>query len=555
MKNPYDVERSWPAYFLEHREITLGEQGTHKCGDLPVWVVRHPAGTVGDVVIIETSDCLVVYDTGLNRDAGKHVAAEIKKISAKPVKVIFYSHHHPDHINGTDMIVDPADVAAGKVDIYAWENFLQEKESESGEFLQRGAAGFGYYSGAFLDPEDMHHHGIGLAPENNIPGYIPPTKLLTEDTKLTIGGLEIIAFYSGGEAISEFCLHIPSFDLVAISDEFMTGIPNTHSIRGSKPRIPDNYIEALKKTLVIEPEWLVGCHFKPIQGKEVIKGHLEKYIDMTKYLWDQSVRLINTGYTPVELQHALQEFPEELWDPPFTVPMYGCSTTATPEYFTGWVSWFNGDSTDLFPSLPAVKAKRFAEVMGGVDKVLDAAKADHKAGRHQLAAELAQIALRADPENEDARLVKAAALRALGYQELNPICRSWYLTGAKELEGDIDPDKVLAYFGKLLKGALPVATIVKRWRYQLDPDKAKGVRLVVGIHAVESGEEITVRVRHRVLHTEDGLAPDAAVVVELTQAQAEGEGTPKLISGDIAAWDKLQSLLDTEWTGWYMQMR
>jgi hypothetical protein len=63
-------------------------------------------------------------------------------------------------------------------------------------------------------------------------------------------------FYTGGEAISEFGLHIPEFDMIAIADEFFTGIPNMHSIRGSKPRIPDNYISALNKVLELEPEWL-----------------------------------------------------------------------------------------------------------------------------------------------------------------------------------------------------------------------------------------------------------------------------------------------------------
>lgn len=193
--------------------------------------------------------------------------------------------------------------------------------------------------------------------------------------------------------------------------------------------------------------------------------------------------------------------------------------------------------------------------MGGVDKVLDAAKADHAAGEHQLAAELAQIALRADPDNEDARLVKAAALRALGYQQINPIARSWYLTGALELEGTVDPAQILAAFGQLLSADMPVADTVRRWRYQLDAAKAKGVNLAVGIRAADSGEEITVRIRNRVLHVEDGLASDAAVIVEVTPAQVTGKEDPAVISGDLAAWARLQDLLDTEWTPFHMHMR
>lgn len=70
--------------------------------------------------------------------------------------------------------------------------------------------------------------------------------------------------------------------------------------------------------------------------------------------------------------------------------MYGTPITTVPGFFTGWVSWFTGDATDLFPSAYATKATRFAKLMGGVDAVLAAAKADHETGDHQLAAELAR---------------------------------------------------------------------------------------------------------------------------------------------------------------------
>jgi alkyl sulfatase BDS1-like metallo-beta-lactamase superfamily hydrolase len=151
--------------------------------------------------------------------------------------------------------------------------------------------------------------------------------------------------------------------------------------------------------------------------------------------------------------------------------------------------------------------------------------------------------------------VKAAALRARGYQELNPIARSWYLTGALELEGAVDPAQVLAAFGQLFSVNLPVADTVRRWRYQLDADKAKGVNLAVGIRAADSGEVITVRIRNRVLHVEDGLASDAAVIVEVTPAQVTGKEDPTVVSGDVAAWARLQGLLDTEWTPFHMHMR
>jgi alkyl sulfatase BDS1-like metallo-beta-lactamase superfamily hydrolase len=554
--NPYDVERSWPEYFLEHRRLTVEMQGTYKCGDLPVWTVHCPLGFLGNATIIEGDDGLIVYDTGVNAEAGAHIAAEIGKISDKPIRAIFYSHHHGDHYNGTSAIVDAADVAAGDVAIYAWENFEAERSNEFGEIAARQAMGVAYYGGAFLPPEDMHHHGIGTLPAGGTAGFVAPTHLLSEDTVLEISGVTLNIFYTGGEAISEFGIHIPQYDMVIIADEFFTGIPNMHTIRGSKPRLPENYLTALDRVLAIGPEWLLGSHIMPIQGKEYIEETVARYRDATQYLWDQSIRLINKGYTPVELQHALKDLPDHLVEPPYSVPMYGTPITTVPEFFTGWVSWFNGDSTDLFPSEPKSKAERFVALMGGADAVLAAAKMAHAAGDHQFAAELAQLVVRAQPENEDAKLVKAAALRALGYQQLNPITRSWYLTGALELEGSVDPDQILVAMTSMLAPEGTTRDIVEGWRYVLDAERAGETRVTVGIRATDSGEEFTVRLRNGILVVDDGIAADADAAIEVTSAQLAGSGdAATTIAGDASAFSRLIGFLDRDMAGFSMHQR
>ena len=558
MSNPYDVERSWPDYFLEHRRRTVEMQGTYKCGELPVWTVHCPLGYLGNATVIEGDDGLILYDTGVNAEAGAHIASEIRKISDKPIKAIFYSHHHADHYNGASAIVDEADVASGDIAIYAWDNFEAERANEFGEIVARQALGVAYYGGALLPAEDMHHHGIGTLPAGGTAGFVAPTDLLSRDTELKIAGIGLNVFYTGGEAISEFGIHIPAFDMVIIADEFFTGIPNMHTIRGSKPRLPENYLGALDRVLAIGPEWLLGSHIMPIQGKAYIAETVARYRDATQYLWDQSIRLINKGYTPIELQHALKDLPDHLVEPPYSVPMYGTPFTTVPEFYTGWVSWFNGDSTELFPSEPKSKAERFVALMGGSDTVLDEAKIAHAAGDHQFAAELAQLVVRSEPENEDGKLVKAAALRALGYQQLNPIARSWYLTGALELEGAINPALVLGAMTEMLAAEGSTRDTVAGWRYLLDAERAGQTRLTVGIRAADTGEEFTVRLRNSIIVVEDGIATDADATVEATPALLAGMADAPAavtLSGDTTALGDLMGLLDREMTGFYMHQR
>jgi alkyl sulfatase BDS1-like metallo-beta-lactamase superfamily hydrolase len=557
MTNPYDVERSWPDYFLEHRRLTVEQAGTYRCGGLPVWTVYCPLGYLGNSTIIEGDDGLIVYDTGVNAEAGAHIAEEIEKISDKPVKAIFYSHHHADHYNGTTAIVDPDDVASGKIAVYAWENFDTERANEFGEIGVRQALGVAYYGGAFLPSEDRHHHGIGLLPAGGTAGFIPPNELLDGDTSLSIAGVDIEVFYTGGEAISEFGIYIPAYDMVIIADEFFTGIPNLHTIRGSRPRLPDNYLRALDRVIDIEPEWLLGSHIMPMQGKERIRESVERYRDATQYLWDQSIRLINKGYTPIELQHALKDLPEHFIEPPYSVPMYGTPITTVPEFFTGWVSWFDGDATNLFETEPRAKAERLVKLMGGSDTVLSEAKAAHANGDHQFAAELAQLVVRAQPDLDDARLVKAASLRALGYQQLNPIVRSWYLTGALELEGKIDPNAILGAMLPMLATPGSARETINGWRYQLDASAAGETELIVGIRLADTGEEATAHLRNSVLIIEDGIADNADAVVELTAAElsALDATAVRTLSGDSGAFGELLAYLDTEIKGFYMHQR
>jgi alkyl sulfatase BDS1-like metallo-beta-lactamase superfamily hydrolase len=553
MPNPYDVERTWPPYFLEHRKLADERQGTYKAGPHPVWTVHVPDGWIGNSTIIEGDEGLIVYDTSVSIEAGEFIAAEIRKISDKPIVAIFYSHHHADHFGGTSALVSEEDVASGRVTIYAWDDFEAEVANEFGDILPRQAAGIAYYGGAVLPPEDLHHHGgIALRLSGGTSGYIPPTHVFSEDTELEIAGIRLRVFKTGGEAISEFGIHLPEFDMVIIADEFFYGLPNVHSIRGSKPREPENYMRALDRVRAIKPQWLLGSHIIPIEGRDEIYRLVTTFRDATQFLWDQSIRLINKGFTPTEMQHALKELPEHLVVPPYTTSTYGTPFTSVPEFFSGWVSWFDGDATNLLPTEPREHARRFVALMGGADRVLEEAKRSLADGDPQFAAELAQLVVSEDPGSRDARLVKAAALRARGYQELNPIARSWYLTGALELEGAFDPGAVVEQGLRSFAGALAASQVLHQWRFLVDPGVVGADGIVVAFEIVDSEERHVAELRNSVLLIDaDGTAEAQATIrlsIERLRALAASQSLDEAdieVTGDRAAADRLLAALDT----------
>ena len=72
MGNPYDVERSWPPYFLEHRKLfEEGMQGTYQCGDLPIYTVHAPLGHIGNAIFIVGDDGVLLYDTGIGESPAR----------------------------------------------------------------------------------------------------------------------------------------------------------------------------------------------------------------------------------------------------------------------------------------------------------------------------------------------------------------------------------------------------------------------------------------------------------------------------------------------------
>ena len=166
-------------------------------------------------------------------------------------------------------------------------------------------------------------------------GYIPPTDTFSEDAELTIAGVRIQVFYTGGEAISEFGLYLPDFDMVLIADEFFYALANVHSIRGSKPRLPENYMKALDTVREIKPEWLLGSHIMPIQGREDIQRYVTTSHDAIQYLWDQGIRYINKGYTPAELQQQFRELPPYL----DIAPLYPAHVRHALDHRAGAVYW------------------------------------------------------------------------------------------------------------------------------------------------------------------------------------------------------------------------
>ena len=144
---------------------------------------------------------------------------------------------------------------------------------------------------------------------------------------------------------------------------------------------------------------------------------------------------------------------------------------------------------------------------------LAAAREAAEAGDHHWAAELSRHLVRVDADDREARTIKAAALRQIGYTTSNSNWRrNWYLTAAHELDGTIDYSRKLNLAASDQTAAMPAPALLEGLRFRIDPAKAEGVEQSIGVNVADTGDTIGVTIRHGIVETTITIPSDAVLV-------------------------------------------
>lgn len=167
-------------------------------------------------------------------------------------------------------------------------------------------------------------------------------------------------------------------------------------------------------------------------GADEVKQVLTDYRDAVQFIHDKTVEGINQGLTPDELVEYVQ-LPERLANKDYLQPFYGHPDWGVRTVFNGYLGWFDGNATNLFPLSPRAEAARMAKLAGGENRLLQAAQDALDAGDNQWAAQLADHLLAINSDNSQVKQIKADALTGLAQNMVNATARNYYLTVAREL--------------------------------------------------------------------------------------------------------------------------
>ncbi len=134
---------------------------------------------------------------------------------------------------------------------------------------------------------------------------------------------------------------MPENEVLLIGDNAYAIIPNIYTLRGAVYRDPINYVNALDKMIPLDAEYLVGSHLKSVSGKETIKDILLSTRDATQYLYDQTIRGMNQGYTADELSRMIQ-LPEHLDNHPWITKTRNNVSAHVKQIYYGNLGWYEG---------------------------------------------------------------------------------------------------------------------------------------------------------------------------------------------------------------------
>lgn len=357
----------------------------------------------------------------------------------RPVVAVIYTNSHVDHFGGVLGVTSQADVDAGTVAVLAPEGFTAHAVQENvyaGPAMLRCAT---YMYGSLLarGPQDQVGCGLGQIPSSGEVAIIVPTiDIRATGQTHTIDGVEIeFQMAPGTEAPAEMHFYFPRFRALCMAENATHNLHNLLTLRGALVRDPHawaGYLTEAIDTFAARTDVVFASHHWPTWGRDNIVAFLSLQRDLYAYLHDQTLRLLNQGYTGVEIAEMFQ-LPPALDDAWHTRGYYGSVSHNVKAVYQRYMGWFDGNPGRLWPHPPEALAPRYVAAMGGIERVVELARTAFDSGDFRWAATLLDHAIFTDSDHAAARALYADTLEQLAYGAENATWRNFFLSGAAEL--------------------------------------------------------------------------------------------------------------------------
>lgn len=513
---------------------------------------------LSNITFIQGDKGWIVFDPLISPQTAKAALAFINQtLGERPVTAVVYSHSHVDHFGGAaGLFNSPDEVKQKNIPIIAPEGFTEHAVSENviaGNAMARRAV---YMYGALLprNAQGSVNGGLGQTVSAGVPSLLLPTRFITKTgEEVTLDGVRMVfQMTPGTEAPAEMNTWFPESKALWMAENTTNTMHNILTLRGAQVRDALKWSSFLNETIETwgdQAEVKFQSHHWPRWGNASIVDYFKKQRDLYKYIHDQSVRLMNMGYTGEEISEQIT-LPPELNDFWPNRGYYGTLRHNSRAVYQRYMGWYSGNPSDLDNLPPEMVGPKYVEFMGGEQALLKKAKASFDKGEYRWVAEVLKHLVFANPNNQEGKLLLADALEQLGYQAESGPWRSVYLQGAYELRNGVpttgatvtaSPDTIRAMSPSMLFDYLAV---------RINPEKAAGKKMVINMDFTDIGEQHTLSLENAVLNHTTRYAAKPDVTLTLSKQTLDdiqlGQGTleQKIASGEIKVQGNQQTFSD-----------
>lgn len=540
-----------------HMKI-LRQHGLYKVAD-NIWQVR--GFDVSNMTVIRGATGWILIDPLTTRETAA-AALELvnKELGQRPVTGMIYSHSHGDHFGGARGVSSEADIKAGKIAIIAPAHFIEETASENvmaGAAMSR-RAGFQFGSGLTPGQQGQMGSGIGAGVAGGEITLLAPTDtILKTGDKRVVDGVELeFQMVPETEAPSEMNVYIPAGRTFLAAETATCSLHNILTPRGAKVRDALAWSQYLGEAVNLyagRSDAVVSSHCWPRFGQKEVQGWLSGHRDNYRFLHDQTVRLMNKGYTQTEIAETLKA-PVALANQWFNRGYYGTYSHNSKAVYQRYLGWYDAIPANLNPHPPEERGRRLVAAMGGAQKLIAEARRAMAGGDYRWSSDLLHQLVFADPKNAEARALLADSYEQQGYQAESAIWRNQFLSAARDLRQGVGPSLRTQSVDMISAIATPL--LLDSVATRLNPEIIGNQKLAINFIIADRQEKARISIGNAVMFSEMDAAhaaPDATVTgprqlylamlfLKMPLAQLEMAGLK--IEGDRAAVEALQTALD-----------
>ncbi len=490
-----------------------------------IWQARgYDASTM---TIIRSDNGYVVVDPFTCIEAARTVWQQlvVPRLGNRPVKAVIYTHSHIDHYGGAQGIIEQASVDAGAVKVIAPEGFVEAAVGENviaGVAMSRRSA---YQYGGFLPRGVNGQVDSGLT--KTVPlgtmGLILPTDYVTTTGQtLVVDGVELkVIMAPESEAPAEFMFYLPKHRVFCAAEDANHTLHNLYTLRGAKVRDGLRWSKYLQQALDMfgaDMQAVISSHHWPVWGNARAVDFLKAQRDLYRFLHDQTMRLANSGYTPLEIGDAIR-LPAGLEKRWACRGYYGTVYHDAMAQYNLRLGAFDGVPANLHRRTPVELGQRYVELAGGADALLAKARKSYGDGDYRWVAELVNHLVFADPANVAARHLLADAYEQLGYQSEAGTWRNFYLTGALELRQGVNRLAAGSSASPETIRAMPLDLIFDYLGVRLNAERVGDKTVEINYELTDTREKYVLGVENGAIHYSKGRTdPNADVSVRTTRA-------------------------------------